>query len=364
MSAIPATSGHRWAGAARSMWVQAAAVSLVALPLLLLLDAYVRDSPRPRNDELIYELIAQTPFAAHTFPFAHRVGVPALVHILPFGHTFSFSLLAWLSSAACGGLVYALCRRFSTHGLLAAGLGVGFALSPVLLVVSVRQGRNVDPESMVIMLAGAIAIFDRRRAAFGVILLVGVFVREAALFLVPFAYAVWAERLWDARAARDTVLASLAGVLAYAALRLSVPALYRDRVPGYDSLLGGRVTILRRSFANIGVPLRRMAFAFGPLWLFAPFALRDLSWARRGLVLIACCLVSMTFAFDWGRIIFLAAPVIVVAAAWVLNPRPRLALAVVVALLAFDVSYAVYLEDFGGAQNGIIDTGHTSYPVR
>lgn len=348
----------------RSVWVQAAVVALVALPLLLLLDAHVRDSPTPRNDELIYELMAQKPFAAHTFPFAHRVAVPSLVHVLPFDHTLSFSLLAWLSSAACGGLAYVLMRRFSIHELLAAGLGVGLALSPVLLVVSVRQGRNVDPESIVVMLAGAIAIVDRRPVVFGAIVFVGAFVREASLFLIPLAYAVWASRLWDTVAARQVAAASFPGVLGYAALRLSVPSLYREQVVGYDSLLGGRVTVLRKSFANIEVPLRRMAFAFGPLWLFAPFALRDMPFVRRGLVLVGCCVISMTFALDWGRIIFLAAPVIVVAAAWVLNSRPRLALVAVVALLAFDAAYVVYLEDFGGAQNGIIDTGRTSYGIR
>jgi len=110
--------------------------------------------------------------------------------------------------------------------------------------------------------------------------------------------------------------------------------------------------------------LRRMAFAFGPLWLAAPFALRSLPFARRGLVLIACCFLSMTFALDWGRVIFLAAPVIVVSAAWVVRDRRRLALGMVLALLALDVGYVVYLEDFGGAQDGIIDVGPARYPLR
>jgi hypothetical protein len=207
-------------------------------------------------------------------------------------------------------------------------------------------------------------VVDRRPLAFGAIVFVGAFVREAALFLIPFAYAVWARRPWDARAARTTVAASLPAIAAYAALRLFVPALYRDQVLGYDSLLGGRIDVLRKAVAHVGVPLRRMAFAFGPLWLAAPFALRTLPYARRGLVLIACCVVAMTFALDWGRIIFLAAPVIVVAAAWAVRDRKRLALAMAAAFLALDVGYAIYLEDFGGAQHGIIDVGPARYPIR
>lgn len=335
----------------------------VALPLLLLMDAYVRDSPAPRNDELIYELMAQAPFDPHTFPFAHRVAVPTLVHLLPFGHDFSFSVLAWLSTAAIAALAYVLMRRFAIAKPLAAALAICLALSPTLFVASLREGRNVDPESVLVMFAGAIAIVDRRPAVFGAIVLVGCLVREAALFLIPFAYAYWAERPWDPRAARQTLLAALPAMAAYAALRLSVPALHRERVLGYDSLLGGRLDVLREAADEPRRILRRIAIAFGPLWLAAPFALRDLRFARRGLVLLAACATGMLFALDWGRIVFLAAPVVVVAAAWVLNSRPRLAIAAVAAFVAMDVGYAVYMEDFGGAQDGIIDVPPTRYPA-
>jgi hypothetical protein len=347
----------------RRVWLEAGLVAAVALPLLLLMDAYVRDSPEPRNDELIYELMAQQPFDPHTFPFAHRFAVPTLVHLLPFSHDFSFSALAWLSTALCGALVYVLLRRFEIDKRLAFALGVCIALSPTLFVVSLREGRNVDPESILVMLAGAIAIFDRRPAVFGAIVLVGCLVREAALFLIPFAYAVWADRLWDAKAAKQVALASLPAVVAYAVVRLAVPALHREQVLGYKSLLGGRLEVLEKAADQPLTILRRIAIAFGPLWLAAPFALRDLSWARRGLVLVAACVAGMTFALDWGRIVFLAAPVIVVAAAYVLNTRPRLAIAAVLAFLAMNVGYAVYMEDFGGAQDGIIDVPPTRYPA-
>ena len=79
----------------------------------------------------------------------------------------------------------------------------------------------------------------------------------------------------------------------------------------------------------------------------APFALRDLRFARRGLVLVALCAASLTYAFDWGRIMFLAAPVIYVSAAHVLRDRRRLAIATVGVLLALDVGYGVYLQAYG-----------------
>ena len=360
MSAVVARAARR----TRSVWLEAGALAAVALPVLLLMDAYVRDSPEPKNDELIYELMAQQPFDPHTFPFAHRVAVPLLVHVLPFSHDFSFAWLAWLSTVGCGALVYVLLRRFEIGKRLAFALGLCIAWCPTLFVVSLREGRNVDPESVLVMLAGAIAIVDRRRLAFAAILLVGAFVREAALFLIPFAYAIWAERPWDRRAARDALLASLPAVLAYAALRLTLPTVERENVLGYKSLVGGRIEVLEKAWDAKLVILRRLALAFGPLWLAFPFALRDMRYARRGLVLLATCAVGMLFALDWGRIVFLAAPVVVVGAAWVLDSRPRLAAATVAVFLAMSFGYVIYMEDFGGAQDGIIDAAPARYQPR
>jgi hypothetical protein len=338
-------------------------VAAAALPLLLLMDAYVRDSPFPKNDELIYERMAEEPFQPHTFPFAFRVLVPTLVHLLPLDHTFSFSALAWLTTAACGSGVYVLVRRFGVDRWLAAALGICLALSPTLFVASIREGRGVDPESVLVMLLGALAIVDRRPVVFGAVVFVGAFVRESALFLVPFAYAVWAERLWDLTALRRVAATGSPAILAYTALRLAVPALHREALIGYDSAIGGRVDVIK---ANLDQPLtvaRRVFLAYGPLWGVAPFALRDLPFARRGLVLLAGCVVAMTFAFDWGRIILLAAPIFFVAAGWVLRDRPRLAVLTVAAFLAMNVIYVIYMEDFGGAQNGIIDVGPAPYPA-
>ena len=63
-----------------------------------------------------------------------------------------------------------LIRRFEIGRLLAAGTAFGFALCPTLFVVSLRQGANVDPESVFVMLAGALAIVDRRPVVFAAIL--------------------------------------------------------------------------------------------------------------------------------------------------------------------------------------------------
>ncbi len=153
------------------------------------------------------------------------------------------------------------------------------------------------------------------------------------------------------------------GALAYGALRLGVPTVGREQVIGYDSLLGGRVEVVRETLREPWVALRRLAGAFGPLWLAAPFALRDLSFARRGLVLLALCAVSMTFAQDWGRIVLLAAPVVYVAAAHVLDRRRTLAIVAVAAFAAMNVGYAIYMQHTG-VESGLIDGPLPSYPVQ
>ena len=243
--------------ARKRLWFEALAVGLAALLVLLVMDAYVRDSPAPKGDELIYELMAQNPFDPHTFPFAYRVAVPTLVHILPFSHEFSFSALTWLFSAGCGTLAYVLLRRFEVGKPLAAGVGLAFAICPTLFVVSLRQGASVDPESVFVMFAGTLAIVDRRPLVLAAILLVGVFVRESTLFLIPFAYAVWADRLWDGETLGRVLAVSLPALVAYAALRLAIPTVARDQVLGYDSLLGGRADVLQAAADDPQYPLRR-----------------------------------------------------------------------------------------------------------
>jgi hypothetical protein len=340
------------AGARARDWRIGLLVGLAGLVLILLADALVKDEGTPHGDDQIYELMAQHPFATHTFPFAYRFFVPTLVHVLPFGHTFSFSLLAWLSTAACGTVAFVLMRRFDVPVWLAAALALCLVVSPHLLIASLRQGRNVDPESVLVMLAGGLAVADRRPLALGIIVAVGSLVRESALFLVPFAYAVWAARPVDREVARQVLVATLPGVLLYAGVRVGVPTLGND-LPNP----------LHQAASDPGPTFRRLATAFGPLWLVAPFALRDLPYARRGLVLVACCLVGFLFAGDWGRVILLAAPVFYVAAGHVLIGRPRAAFATVAAFAALDVVYAVYMQ-VHGVESGIVGGPLPTYPVR
>src|SRR5205823_1949487 len=151
----------------------AVAVGAAAVVAIVILDALVRDEPTPRGDDLIYERMAQDPFATHTFPFAYRVLVPTIVHVLPFGHTFSFSLLAWLATAISAGFLYVLVQRVGAPPALALGLALCLGLSPPLLLVSLRQGRNVDAATVAVMVAAVLFMIDERPRALAVTLAIG-----------------------------------------------------------------------------------------------------------------------------------------------------------------------------------------------
>jgi hypothetical protein len=333
----------------------------LALAILSLLS---RREPTPRGDDLIYEHMAQHPFATHTFPFAYRVGLPWLVHVLPFSHTSTFLLLAWVAAGAAAAFAFALMRSLDAPAAVAAPLAFALAVSPPLLIVALRDGRNTDAVTMLFMMAATLLVVQRRPRALAATLLVGVLFREAVLFVIPLAYAVWAVRPWDREAAARTLAVAAPAVGAYVALHLAIPTVGRASVPGYGgSPIGDRGHVIRLGLESLATELRRMLSAFGPLWLLAPLALRGSRFARRGLALVACSLVSMTFALDWGRMIFLSAPAFYPAGAFMLSERPRWRVPIWAAFAALILGYAIYM-DHSGVKHGIIDNPLPPYPVR
>ncbi len=337
-------------------------VGVLCLALAGLADLLLRHEHGISGDERFYARMATHPGGPHNFPYAYRIGVPWLVHVLPFSHAASFTLLALLAIGAAGGAMYALLQEFRIGPALALGLAVGFALSPTLLVVLLRHGRSVDAAAVLIITLGSLFIVRRQRLALGVTLLIGATVHESCLFLIPFAYAVWATRLLDREALRDVALVAAAPIALYIVIRTSIDAVARQYIPGYAGpFLQARWHVIERglSGSDLFMEVRRLAIAYGPLWLVAPFALRTSRFARRGLVLVVFCAAAMTYAFGWGRIIFFAAPVFYVAAATVLQGRRRLAILTVTLLLAMDVGYAIYMQVYG-VQHGIQPTVGTS----
>jgi hypothetical protein len=347
-----------------SRWLAALGIAAVGALGLAVLSLSLRHETVPRGDDLIYERMARDPLGAHTFPFAYRIGVPWLAHVLPFSHTVSFELLAWTAAGGAAGFAYLLMRRLHSSAALAAGLALALALSPPMLVVGLREGRDLDAATLLFMTAATLFVVERRLRLLAATLALGVLVREAELFVVPLAYAVWAGRLWDPGALRRACAVGAPALAVYLALRLGIQSVGSAQVPGYGgSLIAARLTVVDTGLRDLLVEARRSFSVYGPLWIAAPLALASMTFARRGLVLVAACLLSMTFALDWGRMIFLAAPVFYPAGAFTLARHPRWRIPALVAFALLIVVYAVHM-DRSGVQVGILESPPPPYPVR
>jgi hypothetical protein len=339
-------------------------VGIAGAIALGVLSAPIRKEPTPRGDDLIYEDIARHPFGVHTFPFGFRLGLPLLVNGLPFGHSFSFTALALLAAAGAAAFAYLLMRQLGSDRRVAAALAVLMSVSPPFLIVMLRHGRNPDIATVFLMMAASYFAVRRERWRLAATLALGVVVREAVLFVIPFAYALWALRPLDRRAAIDSLAVAAPAIAIYAAIRLGVRTVGETQVPGYaGSLVAERFTVIKLGLQSAFQEARRMFTVYGPLWLVAPLALRDMRFARRGLVLVALSLIAMSFALDWGRMILLAAPVFYPAAARVLSRRPTWRAPVLAAFALLAIAYAVYM-DVSGVKNGIIDNPPPPYPVQ
>jgi hypothetical protein len=342
----------------------AIAVGVCGAAALALLSALVRREPSPRGDDLIYERVAQHPFGVHTFPFGFRFGLPLLVHVLPFDHTTSFLLLAWLAAGGAGALAYLLMRELRVARTPAAALALLMCVSPPFLLVAIRDGRNTDIATVFFMMAATYLALRRRYFALAATLALGVLVREAVLFIIPFAYALWATRALDRRAALRTLAVAAPALAAYIAVRVGISTVGEAQVPGYGgALVGQRFTVLKLGLQTPLREARRMFTVYGPLWLIAPLALLDMRFARRGLVLVGASVVAMSFALDWGRMILLAAPVFYPAAGHVLERHRRWRFPVLAALALLALGYAIYM-DHSGVQSGIIGNPPPPYPVQ
>lgn len=339
----------------RAVALLVAAASLIGLIALVV---FVGHEPTPQDDDLIYEKMAQHPFAPHTYVFAYRVAVPWLVHVLPFSTDVSFAGLGFLMSAAAGGCMVLLLEQLGTTRRVAVLLSLTFALSPPLLTAALRLGRNPDPMTLLVMTAGTLFIVQRRAVPLALTMFAGAFNRESSLFLAPLAYALWAVRPVDRGALRRTIAVTAPALIAFVTLRLAIPTVG----PGYGSVAGGRLDLLRTAAHQAGTLARRLATVYGPLWLVAPLALREFRFARRGLVLVPLCLIAFTFALDWGRVAAIGAPVVYGAAGWVLTRRPRLVLPTAIGCVVLVLGYAIYMRYVG--LDHLLDARSVPYPVR
>jgi hypothetical protein len=339
------------------------AVSAAAGALATAIVSTVPRETTPQGDELIYERMADEPFGTHTFPFGYRIGLPLLVHILHVPHGVTFPLLAVAAIAATAGLLYATARTIGAPDLVAVAAALLFASCPGMVVTLFRDGRSVDPISLLVLAAGVLFVVRRQALALALTLLAGALVRESWVLVVPFAYAMWATRPLDPRLARTVLAVAAPASALYAAIRLGIPTIGRNQVVGYSgSFFAARWDVVTSALSDWAATLRRCFLALGPLWFVAPLAVGRVRLARAGLVWAGLLVAALAFAADWARVLLLLAPLAYPAAAFVLRRGARGAALVAAACACCNIAYLVYMIHSG--HRNILHPHPPAYPVR
>lgn len=174
----------------------------------------------PAFDAHIYLAMAEAPTVFTMPPFAYRIGVPLLAHLLPFPVEINFFLLTLLGLLATLTLAYVFFRELGFgHGL--ALLGLSFVAAAPEVTVYLRNHFLVDPLALAFMTGLLIAI-ERRVSAgpMALLLLVASLFKESAFYVVPVMYLrLAAPGVVDRRAAWRVLAISSPAIAAALILR-------------------------------------------------------------------------------------------------------------------------------------------------
>jgi hypothetical protein len=188
---------------------------------MLPLPGVVSVDEAPGLDAHIYLSMAEAPGVFTMPPYAYRLGVPFLAHLLPFPLEINFFLLTCLGLLLVLTLGYVLLRQLGYgHGL--ALLGLSFVAAAPEMSTYLSNHFLVDPLALASMLGVLIAIERGWPAGpTALLLLVSSLFKETAFFVVPVLYLRLAgARLIDARAAWRTAVITLPAIAAALVLRL------------------------------------------------------------------------------------------------------------------------------------------------
>ncbi len=261
----------------------------------------------PRNTPTIdtahYVNMLEGRFDLAPAPCRYRVVVPFLAHLLPLSPLSALRFITWASLL----LAYLLCYAESSLlniGLAATSISVAamFCSRPNLFNYFnpfLTDGLGL----LVLFLLSALFLSDRF-GVFAAILIVGVFVRESAMFVLP----AWMPTArW-----RKALLLGLLATALFLAPRIASPSHFHYGMYVSDGL---------QSKLSLGWLLpfgKALVLSWQGMWLLAAYGL--LHSPRRVRLLAAAlatgCLASslVITAGDWERMLGVLAPVLVVSA--------------------------------------------------
>ncbi len=159
--------------------------------------------------------------------------------------------LALLCAGAAGGALFALLREFDIGDQLALSLAVGLTVSPPLLVVFLRNGREVDSAAILVLMLGAYFIVRRRLAPLAVTLLAGATGLTSLSVPRRSRTPCGPSGRWTG-AQRDVLVVSVLPIIGYVYyLRASIVAVGEQYQPGYEGpFLTERIDVLKAALAH------------------------------------------------------------------------------------------------------------------
>jgi hypothetical protein len=280
------------------------AVALLPLPGVIGADR------APGLDAHIYVAMAESPTVFTMPPYAYRIGVPWVAHLLPFSIEMNFFLLTCFGLLAALVLGYILFRELGySHGL--ALLGLSFVAAAPEVSVYLGNHFLVDPLALGLILAVLVAIEKGVSAGpIALLLLIASLFKETAFFVVPVLYLRLAgARRVDRQAAWQTLLISAPAIVASLTLRLAWGGAF-DAFPYLSPWEGQR----RAWYGSMEAYQAIWSGLFGYLAVLAivnAFSERWRDFVRRYLPYAALVVAQLLVPQNPERMLFFAFPVVI-----------------------------------------------------
>jgi hypothetical protein len=187
-------------------------------------------------DHWKYEYIAEHPIGTfHIQPTCWRIGVPFLVHVMPFSTYTSYDILNILFYTLCGVVIYFwfLAMPFSRDEAI-LGVLLFYSLgTAVKLVISTVEGP--DSASYFFILLAVYAIYKEQDYLCAAALALGMVTKETLLVAIPLHYSLKAATLIDLRRLRRTILVALPAICVLVVIHILIPG-WNDRDDYVNSL--------------------------------------------------------------------------------------------------------------------------------
>jgi hypothetical protein len=283
-----------------------------------------------------YLKMAEDPSQVAYTPYAYRVLVPYLTHLIGGVPRLTFDRISLACMVATGPLVYALTRRLGAVHWAALLAMVGL-LSSRAWVYYLYNPWLSDPAAMLLVAVAFLAIVSGRMWLLVLVSVVFAAGRELFLGLAAPAFGWMRGRLGSMRAALTAGLLVLPGCLVYWWIVNTVPS---KGVPGLGQLSWRTVVGLGPFFETRGgigfFFVAMVTLSFGCWWVLALVSFGDHN-LRRLLWWLIPVFGQFVLGGDWGRFALYAFPVVIPAAALTLQRlQPRLR-AVIVTILGFQL---------------------------